>query len=412
MKGGPVLLSPQGEFSTQAKAAERQPGRDDRTCDVAVIGGGVIGLSIAWRAASRGMDVVVVDPEPGRGASWAAAGMLAPVTEVHYGEEALLALNMASCGRWPAFVEDLEAASGRDVGYRRCGTLLVAVDEGDRSWVEELFAFERSLGLEVEWLTARRARELEPNLSPGIRAGMRACGDHQVDNRLLVEALAAAAALSGTRFIRVRARAVVTAAQRVEGVLLEGGRLLEAPSVVLAAGSWSAEIADLPSLAVPPVRPVKGQILRLSTPPGPHLLEGSVRGIVNGKAVYLVPRANGSVVLGATVEEMGFDTSVTVGAVYEMLRDAHRVVPGVSELHLTEAMAGLRPGSPDNAPMIGAVTSCGVDGLVVATGHYRNGVLLTPLTCEAVSNILAGSEPPSEVLPFTPSRFEVPSWTR
>lgn len=392
------------------EAVQAGPARD--MSDVVVIGGGVIGLSIAWRAASQGMKVVVFDPEPGRGSSWAAAGMLAPVTEVHYGEEALLELNMASCRRWPAFVEELEAASGRHVGYRRCGTLLVAVDDGDRDALEELFDFERDLGLEVEWLTARRARELEPNLSPGIRAGMRAAGDHQVDNRLLVAALLAATERSGVSVRRVRVRALLKGADVVEGVVLEDGAQLHSRSVVLAAGSWSREIDGLPASCAPPVRPVKGQILRLSTPSGPHLLEQSVRGVVSGKTVYLVPRTDRSVVLGGTVEEKGFDTSVTVGAVYELLRDAHRIVPGVSELRLTEAMAGLRPGSPDNAPMIGPVRCPGADGLVIATGHYRNGVLLAPLTCEAVSEVLAGNEPPEEVRPFSPMRFQMSSWTR
>ena len=373
--------------------------------DVVIIGGGVIGLSVAWRTAALGMRVAVVDPEPGRGASWAAAGMLAPVTEVHYGEERLLELNLASCRRWPSFAEEVESASDCSVGYRRCGTLLVAADEGDRASVEELFSFQRELGLEVEWLSARRARQLEPGLSPRIRAGMLAANDHQVDNRLLVPALLAAARSYGCTFHFSRAVALESAGNVLQGVRLDDGSVLRASSSVLAAGAWSNRLEGLPQELLPPVRPVKGQIMRLTSPGGPELLGRSVRALVNGAPVYLVPRSNGTVVIGGTVEEQGFDTAVTAGAVYEMLRDAHRVVPGVSELHLDESMAGLRPGSPDNAPMVGEVSSAQMSGLVVATGHYRNGVLLAPLTAEAVAMVLNGAESPAEFLPFSPGRF-------
>jgi glycine oxidase len=338
--------------------------------------------------------------------------MLAPVTEVHYGEEALLALNLASARRWPSFASELEAAAGARVGYRPCGTLLVAADEGDRSWLEELFAFQRDLGLAVEWLSGREARRLEPNLSPGVRAGMIAANDHQVDNRLLVAALLAAGENAGCSLHRARASSLEVAGGAVEGVRLDDDRLLRAPSVVLAAGAWSRDLAGLPEAAVPPVRPVKGQIMRLTTPPGPPLLERSVRGFVNGTPIYLVPRANGTVVIGGTVEEQGFDTSVTAGAVYEMLRDAQRVVPAVSELQLDEVIAGLRPGSPDNAPIVGKIASAQLSGLVLATGHYRNGVLLTPLTAEAVCAVLAAEEPPPEFQAFSPGRFQARSWAR
>jgi len=379
--------------------------------DVVVVGGGVIGLSIAWKAASAGMNVGVVDPDPGRGSSWAAAGMLAPVTEVHYGEETLLALNLAACSRWPAFADELEAASGSSVGFRRCGTLLVALEDADRTWLEELYDFEKGLGLEVEWLNGRGARAIEPNLSPNVRAGMRAVGDHQVDNRRLIEALLAATRMAGCTLHRTKATSVLTTGGTVEGVQLEGEALVGARNVVLAAGAWSSDLGGIPKSAIPPVRPVKGQILRLQTPPGPPLLDRSVRGIVNGRAVYLVPRASGTVVLGATVEEQGFDTSVTAGAVYEMLRDAQRVVPGVSELQIYEVIAGLRPGSPDNGPIVGPAGAPDISGLLVATGHFRNGVLLAPLTAEAITSLLKGAEVPPEVLPFSPERFEMPSWS-
>ena len=323
--------------------------------DVAVVGGGVIGLCSAWKIASEGMRVAVVDPDPGRGASWVAAGMLAPVSEVHHGEEALLALALASARLWPAFAAELAETVARPIGYRTTGTLVVAADEGDRAWAHELFEFQRHLGLGVEWLTGRRARQLEPNIAPGVR--------------------------------------------------LDDGTTLLAPTVVLAAGSWSAGLEGLPEGAAPAVRPVKGQILRLRPGGGAPVLTPTVRGLVQGSSVYVVPRDDGTVVVGATVEERGFDTAVTAGAVYELLRDAHRVVPGITEMVLDEASAGLRPGSPDNAPIVGPCAVRGAEGLVLATGHYRQGILLAPITAAAVAALVSGREPPEEMRAFGPERF-------
>jgi glycine oxidase len=372
-----------------------------------IIGGGVIGLTCAWQAASRGVSVALVDPEPGRGASWVAAGMLAPVTEVHYGEEALLTLNVACARRWPSFALELEDAVGRSIGYRGTGTLLVAVDEGDRAWAEELYRFQGDLGLEVQWLAGSGARAREPNLAPGVRAAVWAPGDHQVDNRMLVTALVEAVAGAGVVVHQQPAAALETVAGRVEGVRLADSTVLTAGAVVLAAGCRSASLPGLPADIVPPVRPVKGQILQLLGPKDRPLLSRSVRGLVHGSSVYLVPRQGGELVVGATVEERGFDASVTAGAVYQLLRDAHRVVPGITELELAESIAGLRPGSPDNAPLVGEARDGhdGVSGLVMATGHYRNGILQAPLTADAVVALLTGAEPPPQLSPFSPMRF-------
>jgi len=363
----------------------------------------VIGLTSAWYAARLGLDVVVVDPEPGRGASWAAAGMLAPVTEVLSGEEALLALTLASARAWPAFASELSAATGRPLGYERSGTLLVAWDDGDRAWADELYRFQRELELDVEWLTSRRARDMEPDLAPGIRGGVWAADDHQVHNRLLVTTLLDAVASEGVVVRRNRVETLERRGGSVAGAALDDGTVVEAPAVVIAAGCQSPAIGGLPAGAVPAVRPVKGQILRLGPSPGSPHLARTVRGIVEGSSVYLVPRADGSVVVGATMEEKGYDTTVTAGAVYELLRDAHRVVPGVTEMELCEASAGLRPGSPDNGPIVGPVAH--VPGLVVATGHHRNGILLAPVTAQAVAAHLVGAEPPPELASFGPGRF-------
>jgi len=366
--------------------------------DVLVVGGGAIGLAVAWRAALAGLAVTVVDAAPGGGASWAAAGMLAPVTEVHYGEQALLRLNLAAARRWPAFAGELEDASGSPVGYRRCGTLTVARDGDDLAAVQDLYRFQSELGLEVERLRGRECRQVEPGLAPSVRGGVLAAGDHQVDNRALVGSLLAAAGRAGVEVRRARVESLVTAGDRARGVALEGGEVLEAGAVVLAAGCWSGSLRGVPPPVLPPVRPVKGQLLHLRGSREAPLCQHNVRGL----DVYVVPRADGRVVVGATVEDQGFDTTVTAGAVHELLRDAVELLPDVSELELTETVAGLRPGSPDNAPLLGP---SGLDGLVVATGHYRNGILLAPVTADAVAELLAGGPVPELIAPFSPARF-------
>jgi glycine oxidase len=385
-----------------------------------VVGAGVIGLGIAWRAAAAGMTVTVVDDAPGRGASWAAAGMLAPVTEVHYGEEALLRLNLASADRWPAFAAEVEAASGRPIGHRPAGILAVARDADDNAALEDLYRFQLRCGLQVERLRSRECRQLEPGLAPGIRGGVLAAGDHQVDNRALVQALLVACDRAGVRLVARRAAELAVDGDRVTGVVLAGdrsgadgsggsdggsgpapsspGRRLSAGTVVLAAGCWSGSVGGLGAEALPPVRPVKGQLLYLRGPLDQPLCQRTVRGL----EVYVVPREDGRVVVGATAEEQGFDTRMTAGAIHDLLRAAMELLPDVAELELVETVVGLRPGSPDNAPMLGPA---GPAGLVVATGHYRNGILLTPVTADAIAELLATGRVPDLIAPFAPDRF-------
>jgi glycine oxidase len=364
--------------------------------DVVVVGAGVIGLSIAWSAARAGLAVTVRDPalaapvptgEDGS-ASWAAAGMLAPVTEVHYGEEALLALNRAAAERWPAFAAELETAAGAPIGYRTSGTLSIARDGDDLAVLDDLAEYQAKLGLDVERLRAREARRLEPALSPRIRGGLHVRGDHSVDNRALVTALRAAAERAG----------VVLDPRGVDGP--DELAALDANQVVVAAGAGSARL--LPDL---PVRPVKGQLLHLRGP------EPLIRRTVRGADAYLVPRADGRLVVGASVEERGFDRRVTAGAVHELLRAARELLPDVDELELTGVAVGLRPGSPDNAPLLGVVPAAGGRPVLVATGHYRNGVLLSPLTGELIAELLVADAVPELARPFAPDRFrkEVPT---
>jgi glycine oxidase len=377
--------------------------------DVAVIGGGVIGLATAWRVATAGASVAVIDERPGRAAAWAAAGMLAPATEAHYGEEGLLRLNLASRDRWPDFARELEDASGRSPGYRETGTLVVARDRDDKAALDELLTFQRGLGLPVEPLTSRACRRLEPALAPTARAGLLVGGDHQVDNRELMRALAVAVERAGVVTVAGRATAVTRDGDRATGVELADGRHLEAGTVVLAAGAWSAGLGGLPPRAVP-VRPVKGQLLHLRHHPRsrsePPLLGRNLRAAAGrrpgGPAVYLVPRGDGRIILGATVEERGQDVTVTAGAALDLLRHAYELVPDVAECELLEIVAGLRPGTPDNAPLLGPV---GLDRLLVATGHFRNGILLTPITAEIVAAAVTTGRLPDLAAPFSPQRF-------
>jgi len=366
-----------------------------------VIGAGVIGLSCAWRAARRGLSVLAVDrAEPGAGASGVAAGMLAPVTEAQWGEEALLGLTIAGARAWPAFAAELEEQAGEPSGYVESGALVVAADRDDAEELRRLVAFQHSLGLEAEWLSGGACRELEPGLSPRVPGGIHAPGDHQADPRATVHALLGALGQAGGEVVSDQSASVALAGDRAVGVELEGFGRVEAGAVVVAAGAWTAELAGLPSEALPPVRPVKGQILRLRrSPDAPALAERLIR----TPRCYVVDRPSGEIVIGATVEERGFDESVTAEGVYGLLEAAREVLPDVGELEWVEARAGVRPGTPDNAPVIGA--DADVEGLVWATGHYRNGILLSPVTAEAVSALLSGEPLPEAVRGFGPERF-------
>ncbi|PRH80940.1 glycine oxidase ThiO [Streptomyces solincola] len=374
-----------------------------RAADVLVVGGGIIGLVTAWRAAQRGLAVAVADPEPGGGAARVAAGMLAAVTELHYGEERLLELSLASARRYPQFVAELEEASGREVGHRACGTLAVALDADDRAELRELHALHRRTGLDSEWLTGRECRRLEPMLAPGVRGGLRVGDDHQVDPRRLGAALVAACERAGVVFHRSLAERLTVVRDRAAGAVLADGTAVAAGQVVLAAGSLSGRLGGVPPEVLPPVRPVKGQVVRLAVPPAyAPFLSRNLRAVVRGCHLYLVPRESGELVIGATSEEQGWDTTVTAGGVYELLRDAHELLPGITELPLVETGAGLRPGSPDNAPLLGPTA---LPGLHTATGHYRNGVLLTPVTGEVMAELLVTGELPEHARAFLPTRF-------
>lgn len=372
---------------------------------VIVIGGGVIGLSVAWRAAQRGFTVTLADPAPGSGASHAAAGMITPVAEAAYAEKDLLALGLESLRRYPDFATELTAAAGEPIGFRQTGTLQVAYDAGDLAVIDEVHALQTAFGVPAERLTGRQCRSAEPMLNPAVQGGLQTTADGSVDPRRLVRALLAAAGQAGVAIVRQRVTEVLVSGGAVAGVRLADGSEHHAGQVVLAAGWNSPAVAGLPEGAVPPVRPVKGQILRLRATAQTGQLGRCLRGVVRGHSVYLVPREDGELVVGATQEEMGADTRVTAGAVWELLRDAHTLVPGLTDFEFSEVTAGLRPGTPDNGPLLGPG---GLPGLVLATGHFRHGVLLAPVTADVIAEYLAAGQLPALAAPFTPARFQRP----
>jgi glycine oxidase ThiO len=380
------------------------PYRDAPHADMIVVGGGVVGLSVAWRAARRGYAVTVADPAPGSGASHAAAGMLAPVSEVTYTEEPLLRLGLASLARWPEFAAELSGEAGIDVDYRADGTLDVAFGADDLAALGEVADFMDKLSLPVERLTGRECRRAEPMLAPSVRGGVLAPRDAWVDPRRVTAALVSALRRRGATMVTGRVSGLVVEGDVARGVRLAGGGTIAADRVVLAAGAWSGSLEGVPPEVLPPVRPVKGQIMRLRGAPG--FLGRCVRGVVHGSSAYMVPRGDGEIVLGATQEEMGFDTRVTAGALWELLRDARELVPGVTELEVTGVSAGLRPGTPDNLPLIGPTA---LEGLVLATGHHRGGVLLAPLTAGHIAGEPGGrpgspDDPPVAMI-CSPLRF-------
>jgi len=386
--------------------------------DVIVVGAGVIGTAIAWRAASAGHSVIIVDPggdDPRTDdkASLVAAGMLGPVGESVFGEQHLLSLNLHAVDRFPSFNAELERAAGRETGLRTEGTLAVAYDNGDLAALDRLTEFRHSIGLKAERLDARECRRREPFLAPSTRGGVFTAGDLSVDNRRYLAALRSAATTAGVR--TVRAAAAHVAGGRV--VLSSQPATAQPPEtqppetqppeltaahVVVAAGHATRDLDGVPEAVRTAIRPVKGQILRLRHPNGmPHILTRTIRAIVQGHDLYLVPRKDGELVVGATQEERA-DRDVTAGAVHDLLRDATTAVPAASELIFAEAVAGLRPGTSDNGPVLGPV---GDGRLIIAAGHYRNGIMLSAVTADAVAALLDGKDAHAAWAPFRPGRF-------
>jgi glycine oxidase len=368
---------------------------------IIIVGAGVIGLSIAWRLAERGAAVTVFDQgTAGAGASHAAAGMLAICAEAEPDEEALVALGRSSQALWPAFARELEAAADLPVDLRSEGTLLVALTADDQARLRHRLEFQKRLDLPVEWIPGAEARRREPHLAPGIAGAVLSPEDHQVDNRKLVAALRVAAERAGVAIREHCAvKRIVVSGGRATGVALADGTQVPADAVVLAAGAWSRRIEGLPTDARPPVRPVKGQTIALRMDPTAPLINH----VVWAPGAYLVPRRDGRLIVGATVEEKGFDAALTAGGVLSLLEAAWRAVPALEELEIDDMWVGHRPGSRDDAPILGQAP---VEGLIYATGHYRNGILLTPVTADAIARLVLDGEVDPMIAPFGVERFQ------
>ncbi len=372
---------------------------------IVIIGGGICGLGIGWHLARAGRAVCVVERgEANMAATWAAAGMLAPQAEAEHAEEALLPLAMESRAMWADYAADLQQASGIDVDYRTEGTLVVALDRDDREHLEHRFAYFRDLGLGVDWLSGYEARQKEPYLARGITGAIYSPLDHQVDNRRVAVALKAAyLAAGGTLREQTEVDEILVSGGRVTGVRI-GDEKIAAEAVVDAAGAWARNVPGMPEAGRPPVRPLKGQMLsvRMATdaPILRHVVWGPGNSIV--PSIYLAPKSDGRLIVGATVEEMGFDTDLTAGGLFELLRSAWEALPGIYDLPVTESWAGLRPASRDDAPILGPTP---VEGLVMATGHHRNGILLAPITARAVGDYLLTGRVADIIRPFLLDRF-------
>lgn len=369
----------------------------DASRPVLIVGAGTIGLSIGWELARTGTPVRLFDRgAPGRGATWWAGGMLTPDAELQFEEPELYRLNHESLDRWPDFVETLETKTGVDLGFRTEGTLTVAPDEDSAAAMERVHRFQKKIGAEVERLAGAEAREREPFLAPHV-AGAVYTDDAQVDNRALVRALRTALDdHDATLHTRTPIEAVQPDAD-APAVVTAGGERIEGQAVVVAAGAWSRQIEGVEAGVRPPVRPVKGQILELETHPTFDL-----RHVIRGPDAYLVPKADGRLLVGATSEEKGFENDVTAGGLYELLEGALELVPGLRELTVRTSDVGFRPGTRDNAPLLGP---SGTPGVIYATGHYRHGILLTPVTAQEIADLVRTGSPSEWLEPFLPSRF-------
>jgi len=362
--------------------------------------GGLVGLGVAWRLAVRGADVAVYDPGvAGAGATHAAAGMLAACCEAEPGEEALVALGRESQARWPAFAAELEAVSDIDVELRTEGTLVVASTADDQARLHHHLVFQQKLDLPLEWITAAETRRREPHLAGKLAGAVWSPQDHQVDNRKVVQALRIAAEKAGvTIHENSPVNEISIKGPRTDGIILTDGTHVAADAVVLAAGAWSRSIEGVPAQLRPPVRPIKGQMLSLRMDVAAPLLKH----VVWAPGVYLVPRRDGRLIAGATVEEKAFDTTLTAGGLLSLLDAAWRIVPSIEELPIDEMWVGHRPGSRDDAPILGPGP---VDGLVYATGHHRNGILLAPVTSDSIAMLVFDGKLDPAIRSFGMERF-------
>lgn len=366
-----------------------------RAADVLVVGGGVVGCAVAWELAKAGLGVTVVERgTPGCEASGAGAGMLAPQAESSAPSPSLR-LGLASKALYAELAAELRERTGVDVEYETRGNLHCFFDEGDLAVGRAACAWQREAGLKAELLSPREALALEPDLSPELRGALFLPEDHWVNNPRLVTALATAAALDGARFVTAEVQGLLGTPDCVTGVRTRD-EAIPAGAVVLAAGAWSGRLAATAGVRLP-VEPVRGQIVCLEGVPRRH------RHLLHVKEHYLVPRVSGEILIGASVEWAGFAKQVTAGYVRGALAAATRLVPALASLPVKTAWAGFRPWLPDERPAIGPCP--GLEGLVAATGHFRTGILLAPITARLVREVLLDQPLSLDLAPFRPERF-------
>ena len=390
---GERLRSDDAPVAAAASSNASQPG----STDVAIVGGGVIGLSIAWRFAQAGLAVTVFERDAvGAGASLAATGMLAAATELEPGGGDLLALALESQRLWPQFRAELEQRSGIDIDYRDEGTIEVALGRDEVDRLRFRHELQRRAGLATHWLDGTAVRAREPALRPAVTAGIFCAEDHQVDPRRLVPALRRAVTACGGIVLETTAvDALDIAGGRVVGVVTGQG-VCVAKTVVIANGAWAGELLG-DTLAIP-VRPLKGQALALRT----TARTGTPTHVVWTEQVHLAPKAGGRLIVGSTVEECGFDRSVTAGGVFALLEGARRALPSIEDMEIEAIWNGLRPTSDDDAPILG---DAGLTNLVLATGHHRNGILLAPVTAQAIHDLVVAGAMTGAAERFGIARF-------
>ncbi len=370
--------------------------------DLLIVGGGVIGLATARDAAARGLRVTLLERgNCGREASWAAAGMLSPLGEALQ-PGPFLRFGLDSLEAYPAFVAELQEETGIGVELRKCGKLRLALSEGEEERLRARFHWARDRNLDVRWLESGELQAEEPALVAPARGGLLLEDDFRVDNRALARALVESLRLRGVSIREgEEVRGVAVRNGRARAVLLADGESLPASAVLLAAGAWTGTLEGLPFPV--PVRPVRGQMLAL------HPAASPSRRVLESEEVYLVPRDDGRVLVGATEEEVGFRRETTAGGLADVLNAALRLVPGLRSASVDQTWAGLRPGSPDGLPILGAHP--GVKDLYIATGHFRNGILLTPATAGAMGALVTGGPGPVPPPEFGPERFRTSAET-
>jgi glycine oxidase len=370
---------------------------------VLIIGGGIIGLSIAWRLIGIGKKVVVVDKRNlGKEASWAAAGMLSGRLDLKPSEKRLLPIFEKSHHAWPKFAKELENKSGKRIGYRKEGTLMIACDINEEQKLKNNYNFLKNNNIHVSWLSGNKIREKEPYVSNNVLSGFFSPEDHHVNNRYILDALITILKKNKNNCIfkeNTEVEKIITDKDQVIGVQTRN-ETIKTKEIIICSGAWTNKIKNIEIKEVP-IRPVKGQMVCLKMPKNISLLKH----ILWRENVYLVPRDNSDLIIGATEEEMGFDKSLTAGGIYNLLKIAREALPAIENLSIVESWAGLRPATRDEAPIIGP--SKKIKGLIYATGHHRNGILLAPLTSNVIKNYYLNGKIENDFNNLRPGRFVI-----